>query len=306
MKISQAKLGLLAFCLLALNVALAFNLLRVPRGFEVHMLDIGQGDAILLVTPDQHHILIDGGPGRSVLLELSEVMPGLWKEIDLLVLSHPHLDHMEGLISVLDRFEVKAVLASLPDYSSQVYGAFLEAVEESGAELYLADDGTDFCFETSGGIAQTVGANCMGLFLDVLYPFEPFTGEEMENINNASPVILAEWRGDVRILLTGDAEFEVEEELLEYYCLDAPGRKLEVVEDSCPVLQADIHKAGHHGSRTSSTLEFLKAVGAEILLISAGVDNSYGHPHAETLEKAASLGMEVRRTDLEGRVSLGF
>lgn len=267
------KTSLLFICsvLFALNVAVGTSLLRVRPELQVHMLDIGQGDAILIVTPEQHHILIDGGTGRSVLSELGEVMPHLFAEIDLLVLTHPHRDHMEGLIPVLQRFDVNAVLMSAPEYGSEVYSAFLNEME--GRQVYFADDDMDFVLGS--------------VVLDVLYPFKPFTGEELSNVNNVSPVIMLKYE-EYRILLTGDAELEVEAELLG---LD---------------LQADILKAGHHGSKTSSSLAFLEEVNPELMLISAGKDNSYGHPHPETLEKAADLDIEVLRTNLEGRISLIF
>ncbi len=257
--------------LFALNVAMGTSLLRVSSELELHVLDVGQGDAILIITPEQHHILVDGGPGRSVLSEIGEVLPHLFNEIDLLVLTHPHSDHMEGLIPVLERFEVGAVLMSAPEYGSEVYSAFLDELD--GRAVYFAEAGMDF---ELGSVK-----------LDVLFPFESFTGEELGNINNVSPIIMLEFE-EIRILLTGDAEQEIEAELLD---LD---------------VRADILKAGHHGSRTSSSLEFLEAVNPELLLISAGVDNSYDHPHPETLEKAADLDVQVLRTDLEGRISLIF
>lgn len=261
---------LLLLALLCLDLAMLHDLWKMNAPDALHVLDVGQGDALLLVSPERHHILIDGGPGNAVLTELSEVLPESFRQIDLLILTHPHLDHMEGLIPVLQRFEVKAVLMSAPHYDSLVYSAFLEAVAEENCPLYFADDGLDF----------QLGS----LTLDTLYPFESQTNRALENINNASPVIrVNEW-----LLLTGDAELEVEAELL------AAGVNL----------KAEVLKAGHHGSRTSSSWEFLETVSPELMLISAGTGNSYGHPHPETLEKAAELDIEVRRTDLEGRITV--
>lgn len=257
------------------DCALLVPLLKVHGDFELHMLDVGQGDAILLKTPEQHHVLVDGGAGNAVLMELGKVMAGPFNEIDLMVLTHPHLDHMEGLIHVLERMEVHAVLMSAPSYESLVYSTFLDRVYEEGAVLYFAEANVDFVLGD--------------LELDVLYPFNPLTGEEMGNVNNASPVIRAIY-GEHSILLTGDAELEVEAELL------AAGMNV----------QANVLKAGHHGSRTSSSLEFLEAVQPELILISAGEGNSYGHPHIETIEKASEFGIEVRRTDLEGTLSISF
>lgn len=267
------------FWLIGVGLAVLFGVgnawLKLPSGFELHMLDVGQGDAILLRTAGGQNILVDGGPGQTVLEELGEVLSPFDRRLDLVVLTHPHEDHVAGLVSVLQRFEVGEVLLSAPEYNNQAYEALMEEITEREIPYSFADDGNDFEFGE--------------LKLDVLFPFEPFTGDEMENVNNASPVIKVVWK-EVEVLLTGDAEQEVEVALL------AAGVNV----------SADIIKAGHHGSRSSSTEGFLEVVGAELMLISCGTGNDYGHPHEETLEKADDLDMEVRRTDLEGRISLFF
>lgn len=264
---------LFASIIFALDLAVGVSLIRLTTGMQIDLLDVRQGDAILITTPEQNHILVDGGPGNDVVLELSETLPYLFSEIDLLVMTHPHADHIEGLIPVLDRFKVGAVLISAPDYDSLAYEHFLKQIE--GMNIFIADDNTDF------KLGETV--------IDVLYPFEPFTGQEVENVNNVSPVMLIK-SGESRILLSGDAEVEVEDAVLA----------------SNVDIQADILKAGHHGSRTASSLAFLEAVSPEILLVSVGEGNSFEHPHKETLEKAADLDIEILRTDLEGRISIFF
>ncbi|MEK9159788.1 MAG: ComEC/Rec2 family competence protein [Patescibacteria group bacterium] len=260
---------------LAAALALGQAWLKLPATFELHMLDIGQGDAILLRTESGENILIDGGPGSAVLEELGEVLSPFDRRLDLVILTHPHEDHVAGLVPVLQRFDVGEVMLSAPDYGNEAYEAFMEEIGRRGIPYSFADDEHDFEFGD--------------LRLDVLFPFEPYTGDSMDNVNNASPVIRASWR-DVSILFTGDAEMEVEEALL------AAGVDME----------ADLLKAGHHGSKSSSTLEFLEAVGAEFMLISCAAGNDYGHPHSETLEKAGDLDMEVWRTDLEGRIAVIF
>lgn len=249
--------------------------LRLPSTFELHVLDIGQGDALLLRTKSGENILIDGGPGTTVLEELGEVLSPFDRRLDLVILTHPHEDHVAGLVPILQRFDVGEVLLSAPEYNNQAYEALMKEIGERDIPYSFADDDHDFVFGE--------------LRLDVLFPFEPFTGDRMDNVNNASPVIRATWK-EVTVLLTGDAEMEVEAQLLE----------------AGVDVEADILKAGHHGSRTSSTEDFLEAVGAELMLISCGLGNDYGHPHEETLEKTADFEMEVHRTDLEGRISVFF
>ena len=234
---------------------------------QIHALNVGQGDAILITTPEQNHILIDGGPDGSVLSELPKVMPYMFSKIDLLVLTHPHADHVAGLVDVLDRYEVGAVLLNPVDYNSKPYNAFLDKIR--GLKIYAARADTDFRFGDT--------------YLDVLYPFE--SGEWNANANNQSVVLMISRDGH-KILLSGDAETD-EESLLAGYDLSA-----------------DIFKAGHHGSRTSSSM--LNKIMPRIMVISSGTDNKYGHPHEETLAGANEFGVEVLRTDTDGTISIIF
>lgn len=261
-----------------LDLFMVVTLLRTSKALRVDVLDVGQGDAILITTPEQNHILVDGGPDFRVLTELGALLPPGVRTIDLLVLTHPHADHLVGLIPVLERFKVGAVLFSAPAYDTEEYSYFVDLLLRLDVPIYIAEADTDFRFGST--------------FLDVLYPLESLVGDDVPNVNNASVVLKVndEWDS---ILLMGDAEQEVETELLEVY-------------GGTDVLEADVLKAGHHGSKTSSTFAFLEVVGAEWMLISCGEGNSYGHPSEQTLNSAQSLGIDVFRTDTEGRISVEF
>jgi competence protein ComEC len=249
---------------------------RLPHGqLIIDFLDIGQGDSVLLSLPTGERILIDGGPEQYVLQELGEVMPFMERRIDLMILSHPHADHMMGLIQVMKRYEVGAVLFSGVNYWSPIYDEFLKEVREQKILLMVARADEDF---TYGEVE-----------LDVIFPFEEMLGEEISNVNNASVGVMVKF-GEHRILLTGDLEEEAEEELVEHG-VD---------------LKADVFKAGHHGSRTSSSQALLDLVQPELIIIQSGEGNSYEHPHPESLQKFSAMGIEVRRNDLEGRIRLRF
>ncbi len=265
------KLLTILSLILALDISIASSLAKVYPHLQIHALDVGQGDAILVSTPEQHHILIDGGPGNAVLTSLPKALPYLFGEIDLMVLTHPHADHVNGLVPILDRMKVKAVLLAGSEYESEAYAAFLKKISDKKIPVYIADDGRDF------KLGETT--------VDVLFPFDNIG--ETDNVNNAS-IVMKITNGEDSILLSGDAEIEEESQLLG---LD---------------VDADILKAGHHGSRTSSTAEFLQKVSPEIMIISSGEGNDYGHPHSETLEKADDFGIEVLRTDTQGNVSIIF
>lgn len=239
------------------------------RRFHIYFFDIGQGDSIFIKTPDNQQILIDGGPGNLVLEELGNVMPFFDRSLDLIVLTHPHADHMNGLIEVLNRYEVSAILMTDVGFEGEAYEEFLGLLPE----VLIADSSKDMRFGE--------------VYLDVLYPIDPASGRYFENVNNSSIAMKVTFR-DLEILLTGDLEIEGEAELVRAYG------------DS---LKADILKAGHHGSRTSSTVDFLAKVAPVTVVIQSGKDNSFGHPHPETLRKFKRMGIEdVRRNDLLGTV----
>jgi competence protein ComEC len=237
----------------------------------VKFLAIGQGDATLIETPRGKRILVDGGPGSTVLERLGE--EDYWlSSIDLVVLTHPHADHMDGLIDVFKRFEVGAVMMTGSYYESARYDEFLRLIEEK--DIVTVYPIADFDYEIEQGVV-----------LDILFPFESIAGLEWENINNASLVAKLVY-GETKMLLTGDAEEETEhEELL-----------------SRADFSADLLKAGHHGSRTSTTLPYLRAVNPEFAVMMNGVDNQFGHPHEETLAKFENAGVEFWNTKDSGTV----
>lgn len=245
---------------------------RLAQGdLHIYFLDVGQGDAVLIKTPSDQIILVDGGPGTEILTELNDILPFLKKDIDLMVLTHPHADHIEGLVAVLKRYDVESALVTGVQYNNAYYDEFLRDLRDE-AKVYFAYSGMDFDFGD-------------GVFLDTLYPFELIVGEEFENVNNSSIVMRITYE-DVAILLSGDAEVEIEEMLL--------GSEVE----------ADLMKASHHGSRTANSEEFLEAVSPEVVVIQVGKDNQFDHPHEETLKNLE--GIDVYRNDLHGTVEIVF
>lgn len=231
----------------------------------VHVIDVGQGDAILLRTPAQD-ILIDGGErGSDVLDYLSAEGVGA---LDLVICTHPHSDHVRGLVEVIEQLPVGEVIDAAVPHTSQVYEKFLTAIDEK--EIKYS--------EGRAGMSRDLGG---GAVLAVLYPVSP----SADDLNNASVVVRIDF-GQVSFIFSGDAETKAENEMLE----------------SGVNLRGTVLKVGHHGSNSSTSPEFLDAVRPEAAVISAGEGNSYGHPHAETLEALAAAGVKVFRTDLQGTI----
>jgi competence protein ComEC len=270
------------FSLAAATVAMlaVLTLLTGPDGrLHLVVLDIGQGDAILIVAPSGETALVDGGPDPDLTMRrLGERLPFWQHRLDVLVLTHPHEDHVAGLVPAIERFDVGMVLEPGREYENPTYPRFLALAHlEPNATYQLARAGDII------PLGRTVR-------LTVLYPAADDAASPLldGDINNSSVVMLLETNG-FRALLTGDAEAPVEGQLLERGLLG-------------PV---DVLKVAHHGSESGTTPEMLAVLRPRIAIISCGTDNEYGHPHAVTLEHLVEVpGIAVHRTDLEGTVEV--
>jgi len=254
-----------------------------PRRLTLTMLDVGQGDAILLRGPSGQTMLIDGGgeiEGRPTGYDvgLRRVVPALRRlgirRIDIVMLSHPHEDHVGGLVAVLQNFSVGIVLDVGLPHPGPSYVQFLRIIEARHIPYRLA----------RRGMRLDLGD---GMSLSILHPQEPLLQGTSSDANLNSIVGRLTY-GRVSILLTGDAEAPIEAQLL----------------DLGDDVQSLILKVGHHGSRTSTTPAFLDAVRPSIALISVGAPNPFGHPDAQIIQRLEDAGAAVYRTDLHGAITL--
>ncbi len=260
----------------ALGVALWWPVLRPAAGrMEVHMIDVGQGDAIALRTPRWRWVLVDAGDQwRDTDLGERVVAPYLRRHggsVAAFILSHPHADHIGGAASVLERVPVSMVVDGGYAQGSTVYEGVLSAAREHGVAWRRARPGTAFDID--------------GVSFSVLSP-DSADIANAPDANAASVVVMAEYRG-VRVLLTGDAERDVEARLAREF-----GGSL----------RADVLKVGHHGSATSSSAPLLDAVEPRLALVSVGTGNRYGHPSPDVMAALARRGAQVLRTDDAGTI----
>lgn len=238
---------------------------------EVHFLDVGQGDATFIETPDGVQVLVDGGRDNSVLRQLAKEMGFFDRSIDLVVATHPDSDHIGGLIEVLKRYEVKTILLTENESDSPAATAFADIVEKERAEVLYARRGQTYDLGD-------------GVEFEVLWPeINPSTLE-----SNASSIILRLEHGQNSFLFTGDAPKRIEE-----YLVLTEGENLET----------DVLKVGHHGSRTSTSELFLAEVAPEYAVISASKDNSYGHPHTEVTDALFNAKVETLSTAKMGSIT---
>lgn len=247
----------------------AVSLTSQEKLLQIAFLDVGQGDAIYIEAPNGSQVLIDGGKNPAVLRELSKVMPFWDRSIDLVVASHPHADHIAGLVDVLERYKIDYVMdVGLANYETPTLVAYEEAVGRSGAEKITPIRGTTITLDEN--VILTV------LSEEVVSASDP---------NEASIILRLDY-GDSSFIFTGDATAENERELLRYHHM----------------LPADVLKVGHHGSNTSTSKEFVSAITPDIAVISVGKNNSYGHPTEKTLNTLEAQKVKILRTDKDGTV----
>jgi competence protein ComEC len=245
-----------------------------PDGrLHVSFLDVGQGDAAFLQTPSGRQILIDCGPDTALLQGLGKRMSFFDRSIDLLILSHADLDHIGGCIDVLRRYFVGSVLFPEVDADVPRFREFIAMLTEQSIPILLADPARDLDLGD-------------GVTLDVLWP-TPEALAEMDDRNDLS-VVVKITHGSDSILFTGDIGEEAENALLV----------------SGADVSARILKAGHHGSKTSSSTGFLLAVSPDLAIISAGKDNSFGHPHPSIIQRLQDMGAKTRSTAEEGTIEV--
>lgn len=231
---------------------------------KVYFLDIGQGDSILIETPSRNHLLLDGGPNKKVLTELGRILPFGNKTIDVMIESHPDKDHIGGLPEVVSRYDVGIFLEPGVESENSIDDELHSRLQAKNIPQILARRGMVINFGD-------------GVKLKILFPNQDVSRWET---NDASIVAKLEY-GENSFLLTGDSTIKVENILLK---LDPK------------VLDSDVLKAGHHGSRTSTSLTYAEAVSPDYAVISAGKDNTYGHPHQEVLEILNKVSAQIVST----------
>lgn len=261
----------------AVTVAcLLFDVSRLADGsVRLDILDAGQGDSLLLTTPQGLRVLIDGGTDGRALRSLGWRLPAADQRVDMIVLTHPHRDHLVGLPALVRRGGVRWALLGGTPSGTYEYAAFLESLAQAGTTVIPADPMTMI----------DLGDN---LSLDVLWPpaesyGQPWSGD----INDASVTLALRWYGQCLALLTGDLEAVGEATVLQ----------------SGANIACELLKAGHHGSKTSSGVDWLLAARPKVAALSAGIGNTYGHPSPEILERLDAAGIAIRRTDEEGTLS---
>jgi competence protein ComEC len=266
------------FCILII----CFQIIKiVPQNLQIFFIDVGQGDCTLITTPNHKNILIDGGGsaiqdtydvGKKVLYPY--LINHNIKKLDMIIISHFDADHCNGLVYLLENIEVKKIVIGKQVEECTEYTNIINIASKKNINVYTVKKTEKIAIEDN-------------LYFTVLYPADKL---EQKGLNNNSLVLKLNY-GEFSMLFTGDIEKETEDILVNEY-------------KNTDMLDATILKVAHHGSKSSSTEEFLKLVKPQIALIGVGEDNSYGHPNTNVLERLQSIHCKIYRTDENGEVRL--
>ena len=237
---------------------------NINEKMKVHYIDVGQGDSIFIELPNEKNILIDAGEieaGEKVVNYLKKLNI---EKIDYLFATHPHSDHIGGLVKVINSFKIGSIYMPKVNSNSTIYLDLLKTIDEKGKKIRVAT--------SNHNVIKTDD-----LMLTILSP-----NKDYEALNNYSIVLKLTYK-NISFLFTGDIEYDAE---------------TNIVGD----IKSDVLKVGHHGSNSSTSLNFLKRVNPKIAVISVGKNNDYGHPKEKIINRLKENNIKIYRTDLNGDI----
>ena len=272
MKVTTRKFSFFLIILLLTSIFYYSSSYSIPNyDFMIHYIDVGQGDSAL-VQSNNKNLLIDSGPPESSDSLVKYLKSFGVKKLDFVIATHPHADHIGGMQSILKEFNVSYFCAPKVTENTDIFKNMIKALKEENTSINT--------LSYSNYHPIDLGENTK---VEIYSPLN----EEYDNINNYSPLLRISY-GETSFLFTGDAEADVEMEVLK------------LNKD----LKSDVLKVGHHGSITSTTDSFIKEVSPSIAIISSSLDNSYGHPSPQILNKLLDNKIKIFRTDEDGTIIL--
>lgn len=256
----------------------------IPGDFKIHFIDVGQGDCSFIITPNKKSILIDGGGSEDYDIGEKTLLPYLQNrkinKIDYAIISHFDSDHCNGILYLMEKNKIKNVIIGKQFEESENYNEFINLVKKNKINVKVVDVNSS----NSINIERNI-------YIDVIWPDEESIIYE-NNLNNNSLVLKFNYK-NISTLFTGDIEKVAEEEIVKKY-------------KNSNLLNADILKVAHHGSKTSSTEDFINLVNPKVALIGVGENNKYGHPADQTIELLNKINCKIYRTDEMGEISISI
>lgn len=267
---------ILLISLLILTIGIWFFIFRYNTHnnyLKVVFLDVGQGDSIYIEAPNKKQILIDGGPDAKLLSSLAQVIPFADRSIDMIVATHPDMDHIGGFPLLIDNYKITSIIENGVTSDTKISSSLEEKILKNKINKIIARRGMRIILDEKKNI-----------YLDILFPDRDISDLD----SNDGSIVAKLIYGDNSFMFTGDATLYTEN-LIEW-------------NESDDTLRSDVLKLGHHGSRTSSSILWLEKVSPEVTIISAGKNNRYGHPHKELLDRLSSLHIPFLNTAEKGNI----
>ena len=243
---------------------------NINNELKIYYLDVGQGDAIYINVND-YDVLIDAGPKSNVDKLMEQLGEKNIDDFEIVIATHPHEDHIGGMTEVFSRYDIKEFYMPPVVHTTQAFESMLNSIANEGIKAKPIKEGVHIDLGTNASI-------------DVYSPIDSF----YEDLNDYSTIMKLTFE-NTKFIFTGDAESYAEKEVVAKYSID---------------LEGEVLKFAHHGSRTSSTDEFIKAVSPKYGIICCGENNDYGHPHKETIDTISKYGIDTYRTDKQGEIEL--
>lgn len=262
------KYSLIIFITVLLTTLQTTTYAQEQAEMNVHFIDVGQGDSILIQTPSNKNILIDGGPPEAGKKVVSYLKDHNINNIDLLIATHPDIDHIGGLLHVMQKIKVNQLIDSGKFYTTRTYTKYINQIHQQKIPMI------------------TVKQN-ERIHIDPLLHIQVLNAYERKKNNNQSSIVLKVQFNDISFLFMSDVENKQEKKMIEKYDL-----------------QADFVKIAHHGSRTSSSLPFLQAVNPEVALITYSKENDYGHPVSQVIKNLDRLNTMIYSTAVYGDIMI--
>lgn len=265
------KYGII-ICTFILSTILLFNLYNnnAEKLLEIHLIDVGQGDSILIVTPNNRTILIDAGDTSSGPNVLTHLKKNRIKSLDVLIGTHPHSDHIGGLPKIIESMNIESFYIPPVAHTSKTFEDMLIAAKNHNLNISTLSIGSKIEFDED-------------ISLYFLSPLKDYG----EDLNNWSIVLKLDYL-EKSFLFTGDMEYAAEQDIINHY--------------EHGFLRSHLLKIAHHGSNSSSSLSFLNTINPDVALISCGYNNSYSHPHEEVINRLKNMSNNIYRTDYNGTV----
>ncbi|MFW5647997.1 MAG: ComEC/Rec2 family competence protein [Candidatus Alkaliphilus sp. MAG34] len=267
---NNIKITIALIIILSLTLSILVGCNRASDILSIHMIDVGQGESILIITPNNKTILIDAGEASQGKKVKSYLLKHGVNKIDLLIGTHPHTDHIGGLPEIVNNFNIKKIIMPQKLHTSATFEKLLAAIESNGFVIDTPRPNSIIKFDKD-------------INLHFLGPIKDYG----DNLNLWSIVFKLDYK-DKSFLFTGDMEREAEMDLIDTYSKND--------------LKANVLNIGHHGSNASTTQQFLDYVSPEVALISLGSNNPYNHPHKEVITRLEQSGVFIYRTDLQQTV----